>query len=589
MIPQDYIQELMARTDIQELIGSYTQLKRAGRTYKGLCPFHSEKTPSFVVYPDNQSFYCFGCGAGGDAITFVKKINNLDYVEAVKLLAGRAGMKMPDEDDAQGRMRSRVLALNRDAARFYYSCLNSEKGQQARAYWRGRGLSDATIRRFGLGYAPDSFRETFSHLKAKGYTEEELVASGIAKRSEKGNLYDVFRNRVMIPIFDVRGNVIAFGGRNMGNEKPKYINSPETLVYKKSHTMFALNVAKKSSSRRYILCEGYLDVISLHQAGFDTAVAACGTALTADQVRLLSDYAQEVVLCYDSDEAGQKATARALGLFAPSDIRVSVLAVPGAKDPDEFIKARGAEAFARLLDGAGNALEYKMSKAKANYDITAPDGRLNYIKDCIELLAAEASPTEQDVYAGRLSQETGVAKSAIMAQMETAVRGQGRRRSRQIQRDLLKEGVAASIQLPRGITGQQALGVAVAEQQLVAAVLKQPELMAQVAGQVTADRFILPELSQAWQVMTDRWKAGEPFELSTLSCDLPDSVMAMLSRILAQNHGMGFGKEDIELYLGRIRTGTMTSGAAAEMDAGQLAGYLEQLRKKKRPTEHSED
>ena len=230
-----------------------------------------------------------------------------------------------------------------------------------------------------------------------------------------------------------------------------------------------------------------------------------------------------------------------------------------------------------------------MSKAKANYDITAPDGRLNYIKDCIELLAAEASPTEQDVYAGRLSQETGVAKSAIMAQMETAVRGQGRRRSRQIQRDLLKEGVAASIQLPRGITGQQALGVAVAEQQLVAAVLKQPELMAQVAGQVRADRFILPELSQAWQVMTDRWKAGEPFELSTLSCDLPDSVMAMLSRILAQNHGMGFGKEDIELYLGRIRTGTMTSGAAAEMDAGQLAGYLEQLRKKKRPTEHSED
>ena len=588
MIPQDYIQELIARTNIEELIGGYTQLKRAGRTYKGLCPFHSEKTPSFIVYPDNQSFYCFGCGAGGDAITFVKKINNLDYVESVKLLASRAGMKLPEEDDAQGRMRSRVLALNRDAARFYYSCLNSEKGVDARRYWRGRGLSDATIRRFGLGYAPDSFRETFYHLKSIGYTEEELLASGIAKKSEKGNLYDVFRNRVMVPIFDVRGNVIAFGGRNLGDEKPKYINSPETLVYKKSHTMFALNVAKKSDSRRYILCEGYLDVISLHQAGFDTAIAACGTALTADQVRMLSDYADEVVLCYDSDEAGQKATTRAMELFESSNTKVTVLTLPNAKDPDEFIKRRGAEAFARLIEGAGNTLEYKMAKAKEQYNMSLPDGRVNYLKDCIKILALEATPTEQDVYAGRLAQETGVEKKAIATELENAAKTQGKRRQRQIQRDLLKESAAANIRLPVGISGGQALGVAMAEQQLMAAILKQPELLNYVKDKLNPEQFILPELREAFALILKRAEQNQTFELATLSGELSDAVMAQLSCILAQNYEMTFTQEDIQLYITRIQTGQFQSKAVADMQPNQLAEYLKQLKQRKRPTEHSD-
>ncbi len=588
MIPQDYIQELIARTNIEELIGGYTQLKRAGRTYKGLCPFHSEKTPSFIVYPDNQSFYCFGCGAGGDAITFVKKINNLDYVESIKLLAGRAGMKLPEEDDTQGRMRSRVLALNRDAARFYYQCLNSEQGIEARRYWRGRGLSDATIRRFGLGYAPDSFRETFCHLKGMGYTEEELLAAGIAKKSEKGNLYDVFRNRVMIPIFDIRGNVIAFGGRNLGDEKPKYINSPETLVYKKSHTVFALNVAKKSDVRRYILCEGYLDVISLHQAGFDTAVAACGTALTADQVRILSDYADEVVLCYDSDEAGQKATARAMELFAPSTAKVTVLTLPNAKDPDEFIKRRGAQAFAQLIDGAGNTLEYKMAKIKEQYNMTLPDGRVNYLKDCIKLLAQEATPTEQDVYAGRLAQETGVDKKAIEKEMEAAAKLQGRRRQRQIQRDLLKESAAAKIRLPAGISGGQALGVAMAEQQLMAAILKQPDLLKEIQGKLQPEQFILPELQQAFALVLKRAEQQQSFELATLSGELSEPVMAQLSCILAQNYQMTFTQEDIQLYLGRIQGGQVQSKTVAEMQPDQLAEYLAQLKQRKHSTEHSD-
>ena len=368
MIPREYIDEVVRRSDITEVVSSYVQLRHRGRTHTGLCPFHSEKTPSFVVYPETQSFYCFGCGAGGDVITFVRKINNLDYVEAVKMLAGRAGMPMPEEDDKAGRLRSRVLAINKEAARFFYEQLNAENddARTARAYWRGRGLSDSTIRRFGLGYSPNDFGALRRHLRARGYTEEEMLASGLQKRSEKGNVYDVFRGRVMTPIFDLRGNVIAFGGRVLGDEKPKYINSPETLVYKKSKAMFALNIAKKSASRRYILCEGYMDVISLHQAGFDTAVAACGTALTPDQVRLLGEYADEVVLCYDSDEAGQKATARSLGLFAESPVKVSVLNIPGAKDPDEFIKKNGSitrketEAAADMKQTAAGRLLNKM-------------------------------------------------------------------------------------------------------------------------------------------------------------------------------------------------------------------------------------
>ena len=271
---------------------------------------------------------------------------------AVKPWAGLSGVALPEEYDRAGGLRSRIVSINKAAARFFVQCLQSEGGRAARRYWREtRGLSPAVITRFGLGYAPNSFHAVRNHLRGLGYTQEEMLASGLVKRSEKGSLYDVFRNRVMVPIFDLRGNVIAFGGRNMGPEKPKYINSPETVVYKKSRTLFALNVAKKSDVRRYILCEGYMDVISLHAAGFTTAVAGCGTALTPEQVKLLSEYADEVVLCYDSDEAGQKATARAIELFSASPVKTSVLNIPGAKDPDEYIKKYGADRFKALLDG----------------------------------------------------------------------------------------------------------------------------------------------------------------------------------------------------------------------------------------------
>lgn len=584
MIPREYIDEVVRRSDITEVVGSYVQLRHRGRTHTGLCPFHSEKTPSFVVYPETQSFYCFGCGAGGDVITFVRKISNLDYVEAVKLLAGRAGMPMPEEDDQAGRLRSRVLAINKEAARFFYEQLNAENdaARAARGYWRGRGLSDSTIRRFGLGYAPDDFGALRRHLRSRGYTEEEMLASGLQKRSEKGNVYDVFRGRVMTPIFDLRGNVIAFGGRVLGDEKPKYINSPETMVYKKSKAMFALNIAKKSASRRYILCEGYMDVISLHQAGFDTAVAACGTALTADQVRLLGEYADEVVLCYDSDEAGQKATARSLGLFAESPVKVSVLNIPGAKDPDEFIKKYGRERFESLLNGTSNAIEYKLAKVREKYDLARPADRVEYIKEAIRLLAGRLTPTEREVYAGRLAEETDVAKASVMAQLEAAVRSSQRRAQRQREKELLNTGAGADIKLPYNVSGgEKALGVASAEQQLVAALIRDPALITMAESRVKPEQFLMEDMAAAYAAVLEAKRQGRLPDLATLASSLPEETVSRLSLLLARNYDVGLGRRDVEMYLDRLEQSVPQSSKAGGMTGEELEEYMERLRRKK--------
>ena len=583
MIPQEYIQEVVARNDITDVIGSYVQLRHRGRTHTGLCPFHSEKTPSFVVYPETQSYYCFGCGAGGDVITFIRTMNNLGYVEAVKFLAARAGMPLPDEDDKAGKLRSRILEINKQAARFFYQCLNAnnEQASAARAYWRRRGLSDGTIRRFGLGWAPDDFRSTLNWLRERGFNEEELLASGLVKRSEKGNLYNIFRGRVMTPIFDLRGNVIAFGGRVLGDEKPKYINSSETPVYKKSRAMFALNLAKKSPSRRYILCEGYMDVISLHQAGFDTAVAACGTALTGEQVKLLENYADEVVLCYDSDEAGQKATARSLELFSHSPIKVSVLTVTGAKDPDEFIKKFGKNRFEMLLNGTHNALEYKLGKLKDNYDLATDAGRVGYIQDAIRLLTGHITPTEREVYAGRLAQETNVSKASIQSQLDAALRQADRREDRRRQKELLNQGTAAQIKVPYSLGGEKALGIANAEQQLLAAMLKNADFIPLVRSRIQPDKLLLPDMQQACQAVFNCYDRGVTAELATLAPEVTPETLSLLSAILARNHDVAITRQDVEMYLDRIEQSFPKSAQAAQMSPEELEAYIRSLRDKK--------
>ncbi len=414
-----FLSELKMRTDIMDLVSSYVSLdsRRQGRTHKGLCPFHNEKTPSFMVYEDTQSFYCFGCGAGGDAITFTMKIENLDYIEAVKLLAERAGLTMPQDgyDDSLTQKKNRILAANREAARFFHSCLLEEKNSHALNYFLNRGITPQTIKHFGLGYAPDSWDSLIKHMKTKGFSINELYEADLVKKSTKNGerFYDNFRNRMMTPIIDIRGNVIGFGGRVLDDSKPKYVNTSDTLVYKKRHEVFAMNYAKNSKEDFLIVAEGYMDVIALHQAGFTNAVACLGTALTQEQARLMKRYTDEVVLSYDSDEAGQKATKRAMQIFSDSGLKVRVLQLRGGKDPDEIIKKHGRERFKSLLDGAENDTEFNLIKIGEKYDITVSDGKMSFLKEASQFLATLPSPVERETYCLKLASMTEVSADAI--------------------------------------------------------------------------------------------------------------------------------------------------------------------------------
>ncbi len=583
MIPHEYIEELTRRVDIVDLVGSYVQLKRKGRLYSGLCPFHSEKTPSFYVYPDTQSFYCFGCGAGGSAVSFMQKMDNISYTEAVKLLGERAGMPAPTEDDKTGRLRGRILSMNKEAARFFHACLNStvEEARQARAYWRRRGLDDKTIVKFGLGYAPDDGQALYQYLRDKGYNQQELDASGLFKRSQSGRIYCLFWKRVITPIFDLRGNVIAFGGRVLDDSKPKYVNSPETLVYHKSDTVFALQLAKRSAARRYVLCEGYMDVITMQQAGIDTAVCACGTALTPDQVRLISQYAEEVILCYDSDEAGQKATLRSLELFRSSPVKVGVLQIPGAKDPDEYIKKYGPERFQALLDGVGSALDFRLENLRRKYDLKEDSQRLQYVKEAVEMLAQRSNPTEREVYAGRLAEQTDISKSAILAQLAQAGQQVGRRQRREQNRAILHSGEMDTIEVPYSAGGRQALGVASAQQRLLAAVLREPRYLPQVQAGLQPEQFLMPLHQQIYQAMLDTAARSEDLTLAVLHQTLSEEALHELSRLAAQYSDVNCTPEDIRLYLDRIARGTPKASKAAEMSNDELTRYLQSMREQK--------
>lgn len=421
-LSDSFLQELKLKTDVVDVVSSYVSLKKRGNTYVGLCPFHNEKTPSFTVYENTQSFYCFGCGAGGDSVSFMRKIENLDYIDAVKLLAQRAGMQMPDDgyDDSISKKRRTILQINRETAKFYHAYMMSEQGKIGLQYYLDRGLSMKTIRHFGLGYAPNQWDALLKHLKSKGFSVTDMAAAGVVRKGEKG-YYDYFRNRVMTPIIDVRGNFIAFGGRVLDDSKPKYINTSDTLVYKKTNEVFGLNYAKDSGKDSLILCEGYMDVIAMHQAGFTNAVAGCGTALTNEQVRLISRYAKEVILVYDNDEAGQKALNKAISLFDQIDIGISIPTLSGGKDPDEIIKNLGRARFEDMLDGASNEVEFAIMKLRKNFNLQTTQGKSQFAGEAVKVLA-NATPIEQDLYLSRLADELGIEKRAIQAQLSEYVR-----------------------------------------------------------------------------------------------------------------------------------------------------------------------
>ena len=417
-----FLQELRSRADIESTISPYVTLKRRGRLLTGLCPFHNEKTPSFTVYPETQSYYCFGCGNGGDAVTFIKNIENLDYVEAVRYLADKVGLAVPQDNFNSDlyEKRRRMYEANRLAARFFHTVLYSEAGAQGLQYLHDRGLTDATIRKFGLGYAPKSWDALRNYMHTQGFTDLELYEANLLRmrvKNEKKHYYDAFVERVMFPVIDLRGNVLAFSGRAVtADAQRKYVNTSDTLIYKKGENIFALNFAKKSNTDALILCEGNMDVISLHQAGFDNAVAGLGTALTEQQAALLARYASEIYLCYDNDEAGQKAARKALALFSKTTLRVKVIRMQGGKDPDEIIKTFGAERFKSLLEGAANDVEYRLLRARDGLDVSTPDGKSRFLEAACAILATLKNPTQLDIYATRLCEELGVAKDAIILQ-----------------------------------------------------------------------------------------------------------------------------------------------------------------------------
>jgi DNA primase len=429
MIERAVIEEIVGRTDIHNLISSYVTLQRAASVYKGLCPFHSERTPSFTVYPSNGSFYCFGCGAGGNAITFVKKAENLDFEDAVEFLAKRAGITVKrDARDDGGRRydRSKLFNMNRDAAKFFHANLyeNDPGSQLALKYLREkRGLSNSTIKHFGLGYAPSNGNLFYKYMRSKGYTDDELVVGFLCAKSERnGSVFSAFRNRVMFPIIDVSGNVIAFGGRVMDDSQPKYKNSSDTPVYKKSKNLFALNYARQSCAESMILCEGYLDVIALHASGFTNAVATLGTAITPEQARLMSRYTKKIYISYDSDEAGQKAASKALAMLEEVGLEVRVLKMQGAKDPDEFIKTFGADSFQKLLAGSSTKFDFNMDKVLSKYNISIPQDRIDACSELCKVIARVYSSAEREVYIAELSKRLEIDIRSIKSDVEKNIR-----------------------------------------------------------------------------------------------------------------------------------------------------------------------
>ncbi len=533
-ISERFIQELQDKIDIEQVISSHISLKRRGKNLVGLCPFHNEKTPSFTVYPESRSFYCFGCGAGGDVISFVRRMDNLDYIEAVKAVAQMAGMSMPEDgyDDTLSKQRMRLLEANREAARFYHSCLMDPKNKEALDYFLKRGLSINTIRRFGLGFAPNDWRELINHLRSKGFTEHELVLANLARRSDKNgraNYYDNFRNRVMFPIIDLRGNVIAFGGRVMDDSKPKYINTSDTLVYKKSNGVFAMNLAKNNNDNKFILVEGYMDVIALHQAGFTNAIACLGTAFTNEQANLLSRYAEEIIICYDNDEAGKTATARALGVLGKTGLKLRVVRMEGGKDADEIIRKHGKERFADLLSGASNKTEYKLLEERNKYNLSTDDGKLRFLMAAIQVLATCGS-IEQDIYATRLSNELGVSVESIKAQLKTASVRQ-KRMDEAKKRTETAEMLLKSNEDKNNPERAKNLGAAKAEETLIASFLRNPDFYNKLKEKILPDDFVTAFNRRIFECLIKGLESGAEPSLSLFSADFTPEEMDSVTRI----------------------------------------------------------
>ena len=532
--PPSFIDEVVARNPIEDVVGQYVNLKRSGANLFGLCPFHGEKTPSFSVAPDKGIYYCFGCHKGGGVINFQMEIEGLSYGDAVRALAKRAGMEVPEDPQFQSRYKQqeRLWALSKEAARYFHSKLYAPEGAEGLSYAQKRGMPRSTLTKFGIGFAPNGWNGLVDAMKAKGYTDQELKDAGLV--SEKnGRIYDRFRNRLMFPIIDVRGNVIGFGGRVMDDSTPKYLNSPETIIFNKRKNLFALNLAKKSKLGYLILVEGYMDAVALHQYGFDCAVASLGTSLTQEHAVLLSRYTEQVVLIYDGDEAGQNATRRAIPMLEAAGIQVKVLRMHDAKDPDEYLKKYGADKFKVLLEEASNRVEYQLGAIARKYHLNDDEERIQFLREAADLVASLPSPVQREVYGGRAAETAKVTPEAMKLEVDRARKRRENREKKQEEQKMLSP--AQNLQPKSRTIRYDDIRSAMAEEVILANIFKQPSLLDQVGG-LTAAQFSCPLLGKIFRQQQDRYKQGLEVSASVLD-GLESDEMAHLAGILQRNQG----------------------------------------------------
>ena len=552
----DIIEEIKLRNNIENVISSYVTLKRAGSNFNCNCPFHSEKTPSFTVFPSTQSFYCFGCGAGGDVITFVMRSENLDYVSAIRLLAERSGVKLPEESGVYGEKqevgRQRVLEMNKAALEFFKKCLNDERlGQEARAYLtQKRGLSATIINHFQLGYAPNSFGALHDHLKKLGYTDKEMIVAFLCGKSAKnGMAYDYFRNKVIFPIFDVTGNVVAFGGRVLDNSEPKYINTSDTPAFKKSKNIYGLNFAKNHSQEQLILCEGYMDVVALHAAGFENAVAALGTAVTSEHARILSRYVKKVVISLDSDSSGQKAVDKAIRLFGEVGVEVRVLVVDGAKDPDEYIKKFGAAKFSALLKEPKTKFEYECQKTLSKYNVSNVSEKVKAASELCRIVANYSSQIERELYCRSLAKILDLPLESIIRDVNTIIKKAGYADKKSEIFDLYKQASGISDRVnPDSASNIKASKT---EEAILGLMLLKPEHLSVCASRLNVDNFVTPFCKRVFSAVLDCFKEHGRFDIGFIQGDFDLDEISRITKMQSDRGRLTVNDEKVlEEYIG---------------------------------------
>lgn len=533
-IPDSFLQELTDRSDIVDVVSTYVKLnKRSGSNLFGLCPFHSEKTGSFSVSSDKQIYYCFGCGKGGGVINFIMEIEGLNFHEAVEFLARRAGLEVPqDAPDINAKRRERMLALNKEAAKFFYSELIGQNGKPAVDYVNRREISPTMVKNFGLGFAPNSWDSLLKAMTQKGYSLHEMADAGLVRAGKKqGSFYDTFRNRLMFPVIDIRGNVIGFSGRILDDGEPKYMNSPETLVFNKSRNLFAMNLAKKTKEPYIILAEGNIDVVAMHGAGFNNAVASLGTSLTPEQARLIARYASEVVIAYDNDNAGQKASQRAIGILEKLDIKVRLLKMTGAKDPDEFIKLNGAEVFRNLLENSENHIEYRLDALLAKYNIKSDEERVAYLKDAANLVASLQNPLEREVYSLRVAQQTNVSPNIVENEVARIRKRFISREKKQVER--IELDPIKTAQPKERSQRYENIRSARAEEGIILLLIQDPALFGNNPP-ISGDAFSSPMLRNIYLALLECININHDVSIAYLSSKLETYEMNFLTELMNQ-------------------------------------------------------